>query len=101
MLETTSRRPAPSTASQRVEREEDLDRLTDAIDRLDERERLAVHLYYLDSDPVRAAATADCIRTCGAARATTRGARSGAARNRAASHGCKTRKLPGRQRPSR
>jgi RNA polymerase sigma-70 factor (ECF subfamily) len=35
-----------------------LDRLTAALDRLDDRERLAIHLHYLDSDPLRAAESA-------------------------------------------
>ena len=38
-----------------VSRSESLARLTEAIDRLPEQERLAVHLFYLDPDPVRAA----------------------------------------------
>jgi RNA polymerase sigma-70 factor (ECF subfamily) len=38
-----------------VSRAESLERLTEAIDRLPEQERLAVHLFYLDPDPVRAA----------------------------------------------
>lgn len=38
-----------------VSRSESLERLTEAIDRLPEQERLAVHLFYLDPDPVRAA----------------------------------------------
>ena len=37
---------------------EQMDRLTAALEQLEERERLAVHLYYLDSDPVRAAEAA-------------------------------------------
>jgi RNA polymerase sigma-70 factor (ECF subfamily) len=39
-------------------RSEALDRLSRSIDRLGDRERLAIHLYYLDADPVRAAAEA-------------------------------------------
>jgi RNA polymerase sigma factor (sigma-70 family) len=48
----------PPAAPAAAERDESLDRLTDALERLDERERLAVHLYYLETDPVRAAAHA-------------------------------------------
>ena len=44
-------------ASETAQRGEELDRLTAAIEQLGERERLAIHLYYLDSDPVRAAAS--------------------------------------------
>jgi RNA polymerase sigma-70 factor (ECF subfamily) len=39
-------------------RREAMERLSRSIDRLGERERLAIHLYYLDADPVRAAAEA-------------------------------------------
>jgi RNA polymerase sigma-70 factor (ECF subfamily) len=42
----------------RVEQEEDLRRLDAAMDQLDDRERLAIHLHYLESDPVKAAASA-------------------------------------------
>lgn len=51
--------PPPSTSAQppleSVSKAETLTRLTEAIDRLPEQERLAVHLFYLDPDPVRAA----------------------------------------------
>ena len=50
--------PAAPMAFQAAEQAEDLDRLTEAIEQLDDRERLAVHLYYLDADPVRAASAA-------------------------------------------
>lgn len=42
----------------RAERAEALERLSEALDRLGERERLAIHLYYLDADPVAAAQSA-------------------------------------------
>ncbi|MGI9014435.1 MAG: RNA polymerase sigma factor [Phycisphaerales bacterium] len=45
-----------NAASSSIERREQLDKLTTAIDQLDERQRLAIHLYYLESDPVAAAA---------------------------------------------
>lgn len=51
-------RPAPDEAGLRVERDEALARLTASIDGLDDRERLALHLYYLEADPVRAATSA-------------------------------------------
>ena len=38
-----------------LQRSEALARLSSALDELDDRERLAVHLYYLESDPVAAA----------------------------------------------
>jgi len=44
----------PATAVQ----QEQLRRLSAAIDRLADDERLAIHLYYLDADPVRAAQSA-------------------------------------------
>ncbi len=54
--------PASSTVSQApsvpAERAEMLDRLDAALDRLDDRERLAIHLYYLDPNPPAAAAEA-------------------------------------------
>jgi RNA polymerase sigma factor (sigma-70 family) len=46
-------RPRPDATA---EHEEQLARLDDAIGRLDETERLAIHLHYLEADPVRAAA---------------------------------------------
>jgi RNA polymerase sigma-70 factor (ECF subfamily) len=44
--------------AQASEQEEDLRRLDAAMERLDDRERLAIHLHYLESDPVKAAASA-------------------------------------------
>jgi RNA polymerase sigma-70 factor, ECF subfamily len=38
-----------------IERMEDLVRLSEALDQLPEQERLAIHLHYLESDPVTAA----------------------------------------------
>lgn len=53
---------APNTRSgaprASVEQREQLARLSAALDRLEDDERLAIHLYYLDSDPVRAAQAA-------------------------------------------
>jgi RNA polymerase sigma-70 factor (ECF subfamily) len=47
--------PEQDEPSARLDDLEQLDRLDLALDALDERERLAVHLHYLDPDPVRAA----------------------------------------------
>jgi len=41
-----------------LERREQLSKLSAALDRLEDDERLAIHFYYLDSDPVRAAQAA-------------------------------------------
>ncbi len=49
---------AAAGPSQETEHAEQLQRLGNALDQLDDRERLAVHLYYLEADPVRAAASA-------------------------------------------
>jgi RNA polymerase sigma-70 factor (ECF subfamily) len=44
--------------SGQTEQAEQLDRLGDAMEKLDARERLAIHIYYLEADPVKAATTA-------------------------------------------
>ena len=49
---------ATVAAPEAAARAEDLTRLDDALDRLDDRERLAIHLYYLEADPVNAAMSA-------------------------------------------
>jgi RNA polymerase sigma-70 factor, ECF subfamily len=46
---------ADSLPSAAADRAEQLDRLTRALDELPDDERLAIHLYYLDPDPVAAA----------------------------------------------
>jgi RNA polymerase sigma-70 factor (ECF subfamily) len=46
--------PMSSSVPEQVERGEQLDRLTLALDALPEEERLAIHLYYLEPDPVTA-----------------------------------------------
>ncbi len=48
--------PSPPNPASTAEHTDQLDRLSGAIDRLEDDERLAVHLHYLDKDPVRAAA---------------------------------------------
>ena len=52
--------PAASAAdpSTHASNAEDLARLTDAIDRLPDQERLAIHLFYMDPDPIGAAKAA-------------------------------------------
>ncbi len=49
---------APCTSLDGVAHAEQLAQLGAALDQLDERQRLAIHLYYLESDPVSAAADA-------------------------------------------
>ncbi len=49
---------AVAAAAETVEHDEQLERLDGALEKLDDRERLAIHLYYLEADPVRAAASA-------------------------------------------
>jgi len=55
-------RPHSTTAdgqwSNETDRAEQLDRLGKALDRLPDRERLAIHLYYIEHDPVAAAQAA-------------------------------------------
>jgi RNA polymerase sigma-70 factor (ECF subfamily) len=47
--------PGPDAVAEQVDQ---LDRLTIALNTLSEPERLAIHLYYLDDEPVRAASSA-------------------------------------------
>ncbi len=49
---------ATDDPSQRTEQAEQLDRLSAAMEKLDARERLAIHIYYLEADSVKAATTA-------------------------------------------
>lgn len=57
------RRAGPSP-DQSADRAEQLTRLTHALDQLPDDERLAIHLYYLEPDPVAAAAEAiGCSRS--------------------------------------
>ena len=51
-------RPRPASAGAAAENREALDRLTVALDSLPDDERLAIHLYYLESDPAPAACAA-------------------------------------------
>ena len=47
------------------EQAEQLGLLGEALAELDDRERLAIHLYYLEADPVRAAASALALSRSG------------------------------------
>ena len=53
--ERTAHAPSPGDS---LEQAEQLQRLDGAIDQLDDRQRLAIHLYYLESDPIQAAQSA-------------------------------------------
>ena len=48
--------PPPPDPARLAEHSDQLDRLSSAIEQLEDDERLAVHLHYLDKDPVHAAA---------------------------------------------
>lgn len=47
----------PGSRTEPTERAETLDRLTAALDQLADEERLAIHLYYLEADPIAAASS--------------------------------------------
>lgn len=55
IAQETHRAAIPAHGADVAAKRESLDRLTIAIQSLPDAERLAIHLYYLDSDPVRAA----------------------------------------------
>lgn len=55
---SVSASPRGDAPSYPVEQAEALDRLTIALDELPDEERLAIHLYYLENDPVAAAGSA-------------------------------------------
>ncbi len=56
---------ATGDPSQDSEHVEQLDRLGAALEKLDDRERLAIHLYYLEADPVKAATGAMSLSRSG------------------------------------
>ncbi len=59
MLTRTAERKAHAPSPvESLEQAEQLQRLDGAIDQLDDRQRLAIHLYYLESDPIQAAQSA-------------------------------------------
>ena len=57
MLKAARPEAAPD-AAEAAQRAEELRRLDGALDRLAKRERLAIHLYYLETDPLKAAESA-------------------------------------------
>lgn len=57
MIDDSTTATAPASAQESMRRER-LERLSHALDRLGDDERLAIHLYYLDEDPVAAAQSA-------------------------------------------
>ena len=57
MLKAARPEAAPD-AAEAAQRAEELRRLDAALDRLTKRERLAIHLYYLETDPLKAAESA-------------------------------------------
>ncbi len=59
MLTRTAERKAKAPSpGESLEQAEQLQRLDGAIDQLDDRQRLAIHLYYLESNPIQAAQSA-------------------------------------------
>ena len=60
--ERTAHAPSPGDS---LEQAEQLQRLDGAIDQLDDRQRLAIHLYYLEADPVKAATGAMSLSRSG------------------------------------
>ena len=58
LMRTAQRKAETSTTAETVAHAEQLQRLDGAIDQLEDRQRLAIHLYYLESDPVQAAQSA-------------------------------------------
>ena len=55
VMRTAQRKAESSTTAETLAHAEQLQQLDGAIDQLQDRERLAIHLYYLESDPVQAA----------------------------------------------
>lgn len=58
MTRATQERPPAVTIAEQVDRSEQLERLGEAMDELTDRERLAIHLHYLEADPIRSASDA-------------------------------------------
>ena len=58
MTRALQERPPTLNSAEQADRSEQLRRLGDALDELPDRERLAIHLYYLDSDPIKSASDA-------------------------------------------
>ena len=55
---TAQRKAATSSTAETLAHAEQLQRLDGAIDQLEDRQRLAIHLFYLESDPIQAAKSA-------------------------------------------
>ncbi len=70
-VRTPSGRGAPTTGtatgdpSENSDHAEQLERLGTALEKLDDRERLAIHLYYLEADPMKAATGAMSLSRSG------------------------------------
>lgn len=58
LTKTAEQTSKAMTTDERVEHAEQLQQLDKAIDQLDDRQRLAIHLYYLEKDPIEAANSA-------------------------------------------
>ena len=58
LMRTAQHKAASSPPAETLAHAEQLQRLDGALDQLEDRERLAIHLYYLESDPIQAAKSA-------------------------------------------
>ena len=58
VMRTAERKADASTTAESATRAEELQLLNSAIGQLEDRQRLAIHLYYLESDPIQAAKSA-------------------------------------------
>ena len=58
LMRTAQRKAASSPPAETLAHAEQLQRLDGAIDQLEDRQRLAIHLYYLESDPIQGAKSA-------------------------------------------
>ena len=55
LIKTAEQSSKAVTPTDAVEHAEQMQQLDKAIDQLDDRQRLAIHLYYLEKDPVQSA----------------------------------------------
>lgn len=58
LIKTAEQSSKAVTPTDSVEHAEQMQQLDKAIDQLDDRQRLAIHLYYLEKDPVQSAQSA-------------------------------------------
>ena len=58
VMRTAQRKAESSPPVETLAHAEQLQRLDGAIDQLEDRQRLAIHLFYLESDPIQAAKSA-------------------------------------------